>query len=142
MPRDRARADSIAEARRWLALADDDLHGAEAMLERDDVAPRLACFLAQQAAEKAMKARLIRFDTRFPRIHDLLALRALLPAGLAAGLEDAQLANLTIWAVEARYPGDLPEATATDAQGAVAGAHALLEAARRDLDRASDAGSR
>jgi hypothetical protein len=40
VPRDRARADSIDEARRWLALGQDDLHGAEAMPERDDVAPR------------------------------------------------------------------------------------------------------
>lgn len=138
---DRARADSIAEARRWLAPGQGDLHGAEAMLERDDVAPRLACFLAQQAAEKAIKARLINFDVHFPRIHDLLALRAPLPAGVAAGLDDAELASLSIWALEARYPPDLPEATATDARGAVAGARALLEAARRDLDRVSDAGS-
>lgn len=34
------------EARRWLAIAEEDLLGATAMLERDDVAPRLACFLA------------------------------------------------------------------------------------------------
>jgi hypothetical protein len=32
----------MAEARRWLALGHNDLHGAVAMLERDDVAPRLA----------------------------------------------------------------------------------------------------
>lgn len=65
------------EAHRWLATAEEDLLGATAMLERDDVAPRLACFLAQQAAEKALKARLIGRGIAFPRPHDLLALRAL-----------------------------------------------------------------
>lgn len=65
------------EAHRWLATAEEDLLGATAMLERDDVAPRLACFLAQQAAEKALKARLIGRGIAFPRLHDLLALRAL-----------------------------------------------------------------
>jgi len=139
VPADRSGEDAVAEARRWLALAEDDVHGAEAMLERDDVAPRLSCFLAQQAAEKAIKARLIGAETRFPRIHDLLALRALLPAGQPVGLDDLRLANLSVWAVEARYPGDLPNATATDARDAVAGARALLDAARRDLDRPSEA---
>ena len=139
VPDDRSGEDAAAEARRWLALAEDDLHGAEAMRERDDVAPRLSCFLAQQAAEKAMKARLIGFDTPFPRIHDLLALRALLPAGQPVGLDDPQLANLSVWAVEARYPGDLPDATPSDARDAVAGARLILDAARRDLDRSSDA---
>ena len=136
MPRDHASGDASAEARRWLAIGQDDLRGAKVMPERDDVAPRLACFLAQQAAEKAIKARLINVGVPFPRIHDLLALRALLPTGAAVGLDDAGLATLSIWAAEARYPGDLPEATAHDAQSAVAGARALLEAARRDLDRA------
>jgi hypothetical protein len=41
VPVDRSGDDALAEARRWLALAEDDLNGAVAMLERDDVAPRL-----------------------------------------------------------------------------------------------------
>jgi hypothetical protein len=48
------------ESRRWLRLAKDDLAGARVLVERDDVAPHLACYLAQQAAEKAIKARLTR----------------------------------------------------------------------------------
>jgi HEPN domain-containing protein len=125
--------DVRAEAQRWLATAEEDLLGAMAMLERDDVAPRLACFLAQQAAEKALKARLIAHGIAFPRIHDLLALRALLPPETPAGLDDADLAGLSAWAVEARYPGDLPDATPADARTAVAGARAILVAARDEL---------
>jgi len=120
-------------ARRWLATAEEDLLGATAMLERDDVAPRLACFLAQQAAEKALKARLIARGIAFPRIHDLLALRALLRSDMPAGLDNADLVELSAWAVEARYPGDLPDATAADARTAVAGARAILVAARSEI---------
>jgi HEPN domain-containing protein len=128
-PADEARL----EARRWLATAEEDLLGATAMLERDDVAPRLACFLAQQAAEKALKARLIGRGIAFPRIHDLLALRALLGTGAPAGLDDTALTELSAWAVEARYPGDLPDATAAEARRAVHGAGAILVAARGDV---------
>jgi len=128
-PTDEARL----EALRWLSTEKEDLHGAAAMLERDDVAPRLACFLAQQAAEKALKARLIGHGIAFPRIHDLLALRALLPAYESAGLDDADLAELSAWAVEARYPGDLPEATSADARTAFADARAIIDTARGDI---------
>lgn len=121
------------EARRWLATAEEDLLGATAILERDDVAPRLACFLAQQAAEKALKARLIARGIAFPRIHDLLALRAFLRSDMPAGLDDADLAELSAWAVEARYPGDLSDATTSDAYTAVAGARMILVAARGDI---------
>jgi len=121
------------EALRWLSTAEEDLHGAAAMLDRDDVAPRLACFLAQQAAEKALKARLIAHGIAFPRIHDLLALRALVPSDMPAGLNDADLAELSAWAVEARYPGDLPGATPADARTAVADARAIIDTAREDI---------
>lgn len=121
------------EARRWLTTAEGDLHGATAMLERDDVAPRLACYLAQQAAEKGLKARLIAHGIAFPRIHDLLALRALLPFDMPVGLDDADLAELSAWAVEARYPGDLPDATSADARTAVAGARAIIVTVRGDI---------
>lgn len=33
--------------------------------------------------------------------------------------EYPDLADLTVWAVEARYPGDWPEATREDARGVV-----------------------
>ena len=46
-------------ALRWLEYAKNDLHAATIMLSRDDVAPRTACFLAQQSAEKALKSVLI-----------------------------------------------------------------------------------
>ncbi len=78
------------------------------------------------------EARLIGRGIAFPRIHDLLALRALLPSDMPAGLDDDQLAELSAWAIEARYPGDLPDATVADARAAVAGAQAIIDAAHGD----------
>ena len=109
----------VAESRRWLRLAKDDLLGAGALLERDDVAPRIACFLAQQAAEKAIKASLTRRGIDFPRTHDLVALRALLPDDLRRGVDLDAAKELSAWAVTGRYPGDAPDATREQAQQAV-----------------------
>lgn len=43
-------------ALRLLEYARNDLQAASVILSRNDVAPRTACFLAQQSAEKALKA--------------------------------------------------------------------------------------
>ena len=50
----RMRADSKAEGQRWLAQAERDIDDATYLLEGDRYS--LACFVSQQAAEKAVKA--------------------------------------------------------------------------------------
>ena len=44
---------------RWLRYAREDLLAADAMLTQPDFWPRHVCSLAQQAAEKALKAVLV-----------------------------------------------------------------------------------
>jgi HEPN domain-containing protein len=63
----------------------------------------------------------------FPRRHDLDALRKLLPEGWQIAPELADLARLTEWSVEARYPGDWSDASKSDAQQAVEQARAVCE---------------
>lgn len=46
----------LLEVRRWLRYAREDLTVAETLLNQDDLIPRHACWLAQQSAEKALKA--------------------------------------------------------------------------------------
>jgi HEPN domain-containing protein len=74
-------AERLRETRRWLRYARQDLVAAEAMLGRSDMWPRRVCWLAQQAAEKAIKAVLVFLQIDFPRSHDLDALRNLVPDG-------------------------------------------------------------
>ena len=123
------------EALRWLRFAREDLAVAERLLRFPDAVPRHICWLAQQAAEKALKAALILEGVEFPYRHDLDALRNLLPDGWAVKVEYPDLAELTVWAVEARYPGDWPEATREDAQRAVAQARGVLDSVVRDFKR-------
>ena len=52
----------LVEARRWLRFAEEDLVAAEQTLADDGSVPRHACWLAQQAAEKAIKAALISLE--------------------------------------------------------------------------------
>ena len=91
------------------------------------------CFLAQQAAEKSIKAGLIFAGVPVPRSHDLDALRNLLPEGWRAKAEHPGLAALSVWAVEARYPGDTPEAVDAEARLAAAQALAVWETLCNEL---------
>jgi len=67
------------------------------------------CFDAQQAAEKAIKALLIKMGVEFPYIHDIAQLLTLLEkAGqeIPRGVRDAE--ELTRFAILTRYPGLAP----------------------------------
>lgn len=102
-------------------------------MRQPSIAQREACYLAQQSAEKALKALLIFLNIDFPLVHDLDRLRDLLPLDSSARRDHPDLGRLTGWAVEARYPDDWPEATAEDAWQAAEQAEALLAAVRQDL---------
>jgi HEPN domain-containing protein len=62
---------------------------------------------------------LVFLEIGFPRCHDLDALRNLIPVSWQLKEEHPDLADRTEWAVEARYPGDWPDATEEDARSAV-----------------------
>jgi len=85
------------------------------------------CWLAQQSAEKALKAVLVFLQVDFPRSHDLDALRNLIPDGWRLKVDHPDLASLTEWVVEARYPGDWPDAVEADARSAARQARAIWE---------------
>ncbi|HXH09901.1 MAG TPA: HEPN domain-containing protein [Alphaproteobacteria bacterium] len=64
------------------------------------------CFEAQQAAEKAIKAVMIRRNIEFPYVHDLARLLSLLEAtGEAIPEAVRQAEELTRYALITRYPG-------------------------------------
>ena len=126
-------AEQNAEVQRWLSYAQEDLVAAELLVGQRAIASRHVCWLAQQAAEKALKAVLIFLQIDFPRRHDLDALRNLIPAGWQLKEEHPDLADLTEWAVEARYPGDWADATEEDARSAAQQARAVWQSVRRDL---------
>lgn len=117
----------------WLRYASEDLAAAEALLKFAKPTPRHACLMAQQAAEKALKAALIFAQVPPPRQHDLDALRDLLPDDWPAKLQLPRLAELTAYAVQSRYPGDWPVLTKTEARRALRQARAMVRSVMQDL---------
>ncbi len=129
----------VDEARRWLRFATEDLKVAQSLLKADEAPPRHACSLAQQAAEKALKAALVLEGIDFPFRHDLDALRHLLPDTWSVRRTHPDLAQLTEWSVEARYPGDWKEATATDGEQAVSQARGVCNSIAAEFTRRTNA---
>ena len=125
--------DRLIDTARWLRYAEEDLITAETLLKQPHVPPRQACWLAQQATEKALKAVLIFLEVDFPRTHDLNILRNLVPDNWQLKTTHPDLASLTGWAVEARYPGDMQEATNADASKAVEQARAVWTSVSTEL---------
>ncbi len=111
----------------WLAHAESDLNLARLAGERKDVLPEQACFHAQQAAEKALKAVLLFKHIEFPLVHDLKILIDLLRKNaVTLPPEIHEVDSLTPYAVEARYPGHLEEVTSSDVNEATHLAEAIL----------------
>lgn len=126
-------SERLALVHRWLRYAREDLLAAEAMLGQQSFWPRHVCWLAQQAAEKALKAVLVHLQIDFPRRHDLDEQRNLIPEGWQAKADHPDLATLTEWAVESRYPGDWSDATEDEARIAVQQARAVWNSASADF---------
>ena len=126
---------SADATRRWLRFAQDDLKLAEGAATTGDYAPHIACFHAQQCAEKALKAILVFLQIGFPYRHDLDEILALIPPGWHVPSAYADLSWLTQWATVGRYPGSWPEATDRDARDAADQARDVWETVLNDLDR-------
>ena len=101
-------AEQLADVRKWLRYAEEDLAAATGIAERGIGVLRQACWLAEQAAEKTLKAVLVFLQIDFPKSHDLDLLRQLLPDVWEIKWNPPDLSELTEWAVEARHPGDWP----------------------------------
>ncbi len=117
----------------WVAKAEDDLTLARSALRRKQPIAHTACFLAQQCAEKYMKAILVRRNHAFSKIHDLIALnKELVKAGVLLPVEEDELSVLSLYAVPSRYPGLDP--SLDDAREALNIAKAVRKFARQFLN--------
>jgi len=94
----------------WIAKAAADFHAAEQLCAPGDRFREIVAFHCQQAAEKYVKALLVRHQVEFPKTHDIAKLLdrlATVNATIAEFLRDADV--LTPFGVEVRYPSDAPE---------------------------------
>ena len=120
------------EVWRWLRLAREDLAPARHLADAAHLPHRVTCLLAQQAAEKAIKAVLVAEDVDPPKLHDLRRLLERCATPIMAGLDEPALEDLSRWSIAGRYPADADEGTAGDAA-------ACLDTATRVLGRAVQA---
>jgi len=117
----------------WVHKAEGDFHTASRELRARKMPNYDAvCFHCQQCAEKYLKAYLQERGQRFPRIHDLIELLELcLPYDETFESQRDHLKDLTRYAVEFRYPGEM--ATKEDAQAAFRAVKAVRSFVRQKL---------
>ena len=99
----------------WTDQSKRDLSLAQLALDNDY--PEWACYLAQQAAEKAVKSVFFELETHWPHqftVHNLNDLILYIPAKFLFGVKNAEFRDACEWFVTEeihnapRYPGILP----------------------------------
>ena len=106
--------------RTWLTKAKRDLSAARRLIAEPPILAEIACFHAQQAAEKSLKGFLVYHEVEFEKVH---AIRYLLD--LCIGIDDEferlreRAEPLTRYAILGRYPAPGAEVTQAEATAAV-----------------------
>ena len=117
----------------WVKRAEEDYAAVQSSLRRKLPLTYIACFHAQQCAEKYLKAMLVVEKRKFPKTHDLLLLNDQCgKAGIFLGIDLKDLNTLSDYAVRVRYPGDNP--TPDEAREALTIAKAVRRFARKFLN--------
>ena len=113
----------------WFARAEEDLALVILILEKGTGSPNLACFHAQQAAEKYLKGFLAHHELHVRKIHDLTLLIeecAKADASFSRLGDDANYLNQ--FYIESRYPDDFIPFEREDVGKALQSASRLKEA--------------
>ena len=106
--------------------AHEDLETAEPCVDNAAIPPRQACFFAQLAVEKALKAVLVARNLDVPRTHDVGLLVGFVDQPEIAHTSEA-IHGLTRWGTAGRYPGVDPEPNSQDAREGVETAWTIVE---------------
>jgi len=109
----------VEEALLSLRLADRDVKAFEVLSNDPEVHQSIACFHAQQAIEKPLKAVLFAHEIEFGRTHDLIKLAQLARSkGISLPIPDGELRKLNPFSVTFRYDDadidTIPKAEAAD----------------------------
>ncbi len=88
----------------WIELARGDLAAAAGIVRDASVPPRVAASLAQQSAEKALKAAISSVGAEPPRSHDLVRLAQLAADAVRLTVTTNELRLLADAHIQGRYP--------------------------------------
>lgn len=116
------------EIRNWLIKSQHDLGSARRLMEGDEPYLDTAVYHCQQASEKALKAFLSYHDILFERTHDLTELLELCVENEPAFAQWREIAvELTPYAVQFRYPGDVLEPSKSEVETALEHAQGVVD---------------
>ena len=116
------------EIQKWLIKSQHDLGSARRLMEGEEPYLDTAVYHCQQAAEKAMKAFLTYHDIVFEKTHDLTELLELSVTVEPAFDPWREVAKeLTPYASQFRYPGDVLEPEQHEAEQALQHAQAFVD---------------
>ena len=118
---------------RWFALALEDLAAARILVRDATTALRIAGFLSQQAAEKALKAGLFEIGMSVPKIHGLNQLLSMYATDMAPAIDPDDLDQLDPWVIDGRYAADLPDLGGTEAEALISIATSVVAAVRTSI---------
>jgi len=117
----------------WFAKADADLEMARRALEPDRPFPDMACFHAQQCAEKYLKGYLVAHDVLFRFVHDLdYLIQLCTPLNPAFENLTPAAEILNAYITTSRYPAETdPEPDIPEAQEAIRQAQKIADFVRQ-----------
>lgn len=126
--------DLLAEGRRWLGEAREELSAAHLLADDHQIPMRLPAFWCHLATEKALKGLATARNIPLRKTHELLQILGALPVedSEAFHLEDLRLLNP--WQAAVRYPGDLPDQDPATIEDLLAAAERVLHTAERLMD--------
>ncbi len=90
----------------WLDAASDDIRLIEKIRE-DESLTNMIAFHAEQAVEKSFKAVLEQYESKVPRIHNIIKLKELIEKYIKIDLDKNLLMEISEVYTETRYPSDL-----------------------------------
>ena len=97
------------------------------------------CFDCQQTVEKSIKALLVHLNVEYEKIHSIAKLlKQAEGAGIAVPDEIKETAELTVYAVDTRYPGDYDPVTEDEYKLALAMAEEVIRWVEKEIETAKE----
>jgi HEPN domain-containing protein len=94
------------QVKNWLNSALDDLNTIK-KIGNDETLTNMIAFHAEQAIEKSLKAILEKFESKVPRIHNVIKLKELTEKHVLFDVDKQLLLHISEVYSDARYPSDL-----------------------------------
>lgn len=123
--------DLLAEARRWLGEARQELNAARVLVDDPETPLRLPAFWCHLASEKALKGLATARGIALRKTHKLLDLLGALPDEDSAAFHLEDLRLLDPWQAAGRYPGDVPDQNPATIAALLAAADHVLATVER-----------